>query len=513
MNISRFWLAMLCALLVLAPSVVYAQASVPRFEPAACPSPIPVGKIVQCGHLVVPEEHARPDGPTIRLGVAIVKSQYPHPSPAPLLILNGGPGGQALVDLSRFLDLYGQLISDPTRDVIVFDQRGVGWSQPALDCPELAPSLLDLARGRTLTVEEQLAPYRACRDRWLKQGVNLAAYNTTESAADVNDLWRTLGYTEVNLYGISYGTLLAQTVMRDWPADIRSVILDSAYPLPISLFGDTAANLSDTIQRILAACAADLVCRAVYPDVETVYDDLIERLNRTPISLTASDPVTGDRFTFRFDGADFVRAVSQTAPRQVPGLIYDLRDGHYAAVLERKKDELETLHKYGVPPNRAMAYSVICSQSMYSATPEQFAAAAQYPESVWAERFRTQEVLPLPCEQWPARGHDPADQKPVVSNILTLVLAGEYDSTLSPAYLRTFAESLSRSFVFTVPNAGHGVLLSGGTCAHTVAQAFLHDPTHSPDTRCLTGSGTPTLDTRFVVRAAAWAAEQGALTS
>ena len=117
MNIFRFWLATLCALLVLAPSVVYAQASVPHFEPAACPSPIPVGKIVQCGHLVVPEEHARPDGPTIRLGVAIVKSQYPHPSPAPLLILNGGPGGQALVDLSRFLDLYGQLISDPTRRV------------------------------------------------------------------------------------------------------------------------------------------------------------------------------------------------------------------------------------------------------------------------------------------------------------------------------------------------------------------------------------------------------------
>ena len=91
--------------------------------------------------------------------------------------------------------------------------------------------------------------------------MNLAAYTTADSAADVNDLWRTLGYPEVNLYGISYGTVLAETVMRDYPQGVRSMILDSAYPLESDLIADTAANMHAGLERVFADCAADPVCR------------------------------------------------------------------------------------------------------------------------------------------------------------------------------------------------------------------------------------------------------------
>jgi len=481
------------------------QTGVPRFEPADCPFKIPADRIIQCGYLVVPEDRSQPGGRVIRLGVAIVKSASPHPAPDPILHLNGGPGGRAVQDLPPFFDLFKFLASDPNRDVIFFDQRGVGWSQPALDCPELGPSLVRQAKGGLLSPDEEQVPYRACRDRWLSQRVNLAAYNTRESAADVNDLWRTLGYSQVNLYSISYGTLLAQTVMRDYPEGIRSVVLDSAYPLQISLFGDMASNLSDSFKHLFANCASDPICRAVYPDLEAVFYQQLDRLaaHRTPVTLVGTDPRTQERFSFTLDGAEFVNQVKSAQSRQVPGLIYDVRDGIYTEIIENRELALETLYRYSAPFSRAMAYSVICSQSMYFATPDQLASAAVYPESVYADRFIQHEIGPLPCDEWPARPRDPMDKLPLVSDIPTLVLIGEYDSTLTPAYGQIFAKNLQRSFIIHVPNAGHGVSIGAGPCVSTLMMDFIRDPTRRPNDACVASYGRPVLDTAFVIRAAA----------
>src|SRR5207248_5056224 len=66
------------------------------FQQAHCPFPVSgdfvEGKDVKCGFLVVPEDRSQPQGPTIRLAVAIFKTPNPHPAPDPLLVLGGGPG-------------------------------------------------------------------------------------------------------------------------------------------------------------------------------------------------------------------------------------------------------------------------------------------------------------------------------------------------------------------------------------------------------------------------------------
>ena len=47
---------------------------------------------------------------------------------------------------------------------------------------------------------------------------------------DLTDLRHVLGIKQWNLHGVSYGTRLALSVMRDAPEGVRSVILDSPYP-------------------------------------------------------------------------------------------------------------------------------------------------------------------------------------------------------------------------------------------------------------------------------------------
>ena len=153
----------------------------PTFQTASCPfklaAGVAEGKDVRCGYLTVPEDHSRPQGPTIRLAVAIFKSAYTSPASDPIVYLNGGPGYPSLGSLGPILtkDILTS-IWPGDRDLILLDQRGVGYSQPSLDCPEFT----------TMADTSFLQQVRACHDRLVRQGINLNAYTTIQNADDVH---------------------------------------------------------------------------------------------------------------------------------------------------------------------------------------------------------------------------------------------------------------------------------------------------------------------------------------
>ena len=93
-NRSVFPVLLVCLLAVsaVAPALAQGGDTVPRFEPAPCPFDVPAGQEVECGFVVVPEEHANPDSDTIRLSVVRFPSQSAAPKPDPLFMLSGGPG-------------------------------------------------------------------------------------------------------------------------------------------------------------------------------------------------------------------------------------------------------------------------------------------------------------------------------------------------------------------------------------------------------------------------------------
>ena len=143
-----------------------------------------LGPEFSCGFLVVPENRDRPNGRTIKVAMARAKAQSPAPEPDPLVYLTGGPGGSGLL-------LGNELITmglNRDRDLIVVDQRGTQNSQPALTCPELDvfnSTAMGLSIQASTTGEKDLAAVRACRDRLAGEGIDLAAFNTTENAADI----------------------------------------------------------------------------------------------------------------------------------------------------------------------------------------------------------------------------------------------------------------------------------------------------------------------------------------
>ncbi|MFE3287936.1 alpha/beta hydrolase, partial [Streptomyces sp. NPDC059233] len=106
------------------------------YEPGPCPKtadPVPELKGARCGTLTVPENRARPNGKTIRLGVAIVPARAAKPAPDPIVWLAGGPGDDAVGEAKMAVD--GGLNRD--RDLILMSQRGTYSAEPNVLCPNI----------------------------------------------------------------------------------------------------------------------------------------------------------------------------------------------------------------------------------------------------------------------------------------------------------------------------------------------------------------------------------------
>jgi pimeloyl-ACP methyl ester carboxylesterase len=321
----------------------------------------------------------------------------------------------------------------------------------------------------------------------LVEGVNLAAYNTAENAADVNDLRLALGYDQVNLYGVSYGTMLAQAMLRDFPEGVRSAVLDSAYPLDTSLPADSPAGVSRLFDAIFANCAADGLCNAVYPDARSVFNALRDRLKRDPLDVTVQHPLTGETYTFTFDDDDLIVRMLSTHPGRVPALLFDLRDGSLEPILAAVRAEIEAAQHGGLGSVSAgMKTSILCSQRLFHAAPDQLARAkAAHPETaVVADLFTSDRSL---CDVWPAHPIDERDAQPVTSDVPTLILTGQYDPGVTPAYGEQLAARSKPGYAYVIPNAGHGVLNAATPCVTGILLSFLNDPMREPDTQCVAG--------------------------
>ncbi|MBE0695531.1 MAG: hypothetical protein IH586_01270, partial [Anaerolineaceae bacterium] len=166
-------------------TVVSMQAYQAVFEEAACAFAVPGGQAPRCGYLIVPENRARPGSPSIRLHVAVFRSSAGSLAADPVIYLSGGPGSPAL-DLVGYLFRHGLDAVLERSDLIVFDQRGTGYSLPRLDCPErqgLAADLLAhglIAGDAGKRIEDA---FERCRDRLSGNGVDLTSYNSAASAA------------------------------------------------------------------------------------------------------------------------------------------------------------------------------------------------------------------------------------------------------------------------------------------------------------------------------------------
>ncbi len=464
-----------------------------------CPFNVPDDVDVECGAIDVPELRGDPEPGVVRLPVAIYHSTAENPAPDPVIFLSGGPGGSAVEPIARLSETFiAPLLEE--RDVIVFDQRGTGRARPALACPDyIAVPMSDVERSfraNSRSAEAYVNNLLDCRDWLRRRDIRLEAYTSAASAADVNDIVRVLGYERVNLYGGSYGTRLALTVMRDYPEIVRSAVLDSAVPVELNIYTEQAAKTAYAWDAFFDGCAADPACSAAYPNLEETYYDLLERLDRRPLLVIVDNPRTGWANYFYLDDMEmmgllfFSLQVTDFIP-YLPQMIDELshgRTGTLSWLLSIPLGEEE-----GSPINIGVLLSVNCHEEVFATTPEEIETRyAEYPRT---EDFARAGVLGNAqtyydlCTAWGAAPFEPREGEPVHSEVPTLVIAGEFDSATPPPFGLQVADNLVHSYYYEFPRMGHTPSISYGGCPLDVALAFLDVPNVPPEPACLVDPG------------------------
>lgn len=249
----------------------------------------------EIGHFRVRESRARPGGRTIELAFVRYRTSHPHPGP-PVFFLAGGPGGSG-VDLCGGQATHPQMRLLEHADVIGLDQRGTGRNFPnltgdpdstrGLGDDEVFPVNLPLDRPVERetwirTLEEATA---RCAAHWTRAGVDLGAYNTEESADDIDDLRIALGLERINLFGASYGSHLALAYLRRHSEHVNRAVLrnvegpDDTWKLP--------STVQRHLERLNREAADDPAVRTAVPDLLASIRQLLDTLERNPVHATA----------------------------------------------------------------------------------------------------------------------------------------------------------------------------------------------------------------------------------
>ena len=477
-----------------------------RFRLTTCSSdlPVPEGQegSISCGELMAPESRAAHDGRIVRLPTVILHANGSDPASRqadPFVFLTGGPGSAALDGVylpSLTADFLAPI--QAARDVVIFDQRGTGRARPSLDCPEVPARHLGFAEALTPAEEaaRELDGARACATRLVGSGVDLSAYDSAAAAQDIADLMSVLGYPRANLYGLSYGSRVALTALRDLGGErIRSAVLDGAVPPQVHLVtGEAAAALQTALRRVFADCAATPSCAAAYPDLEADTFALIERLNAEPLTLSPTGPggqpftvvLTGDRLVSLL----FLGLQSNALIPFVPLLIDNVTNGD-TFLLTIAVGALAEPDRIAV----GLAHAVLCNEETPFNTPEVIAAAERGvdPRLVTALAADPRGAV---CP-WDGATADPVENEAVVSDVPALILSGGYDPSTPPAWGETAAAGLSRATHIELRGFGHGALgqapstAAAPSCAMQLIAAFIADPTQPVDRTCVDALPAP----------------------
>lgn len=420
-----------------------------QFQPCSLSSSFSKESLeAQCATFEVPEDRANPAGRKVPLNIALLAPEKEGDLlPDPLFFLAGGPGQSAVDSFQQMTPAFKELRKH--RNVILVDQRGTGKSN-LLAC-EASPDASDAP----ISVESYGVEAAKCAAE-LSKKADLRFYTTTEAVADLDAVRDAIGATQINLYGVSYGTRVAQQYAMRHPQQTRSIVLDSPVPNSLQLGNIFARNLDDALALQFAQCSNVASCKDKLGDPRAELDALLAKLRAQPVTVTYRDAASGEQREGQLTAetvAGLVRmyAYMPSAGALLPKLIHEAGAGRYEnlmALTQMLQSDMKDSMAMG------MQLSVVCSEDSESMT-----GAAGDEGTVLGNQMA--QGMAAMCKVWP-KGTAPADfHQPLATQVPALVLAGEFDPVTPPRYGEEVVKHLPNSRLFVLRGQGHAVLGAG----------------------------------------------------
>lgn len=434
-----------------------------------------VAGAARCGTLDVPENWEQPGTRRVALSVMVVPALEPDGS-APLFDLAGGPGVAATTGAEYYLE-DGRAMRQH-RDVVLVDQRGTGASTP-LRCPALE-SVSPLAR---MYAPEAVAQ---CRQE-LERHHDLAQFTTAAAARDLEAVRIALGAERIDLFGLSYGTKLAQAYVRAYPGRVRAAAFLGTVPMDLRTPLEHASSAERALRAIFADCATDAACAAAYPRLPDDWNAVLARFDAGPVSLPVGE---AELLVERGPFAESLRASMTTdaGQRRIPGIIHAAAKGDFTPFLD-------AVAPGGGPPMIAegLYLTIECSESAPRIAESAIPAATA---GTFLGRYRIDEQLGA-CRAWPLREIDESFFAPVRSDVPALFIAGGRDHVAPLRYTEAVASGFPNSRVVVVEEMPHfPIAMSNLGCLDAMLLAFYAvGDAAAVDTACAATMKAPPFET------------------
>jgi pimeloyl-ACP methyl ester carboxylesterase len=410
---------------------------------------------VKWGYLKVPIDYENPQD-SIKLAVAILENTKGIKDSEAVIYFDGGPGSAGLFNLNSWL---GHPIR-AKKDVIIFDARGTGFSEPNL-CPDLGGRFLEIFAKNQEASKDQEAKIEAvnsCLSKMKKENISANSYNSLSVANDVHSLRKALGYKKWDVYAVSYGTYTAQTYASKYPKEVKSLILDSPINTLKNYYENNTVNFYKSLERVFKKCSENENCRQAYPDLEATFYKVIKDLENNPLTVQV-DTIIVSNGKFTFNAEDFKLAIHQSLYNQrsieiIPLLIKEFKSRNEKSIGKLVSTFASLLNlDYGV------YYSVSCNDRMPLGNLE-INNTDHTSKSNGKEQLLFYASDLNVCKGWNKQLQDSTKYNNDFSNIYesqipVLILSGLYDPITSWTDASRLASKFRNSQLIKASNYGH----------------------------------------------------------
>ncbi|MBT8087415.1 MAG: alpha/beta hydrolase [Gammaproteobacteria bacterium] len=413
----------------------------------------------RCGTLRRPLDPEDVDKGEIDLRVAVVAALNLTPEPDPFVPIAGGPGQGSAQYYAAYAAAFEDVRRD--RDIVLVDQRGTGESA-RMDCPVDEA----LVEGR-YSAEETIRFSNECMDAL---PFDPRYFTTSVAVTDLEAVRLALGYPSFNLYGVSYGSRVAQHYARRYPGSTRTVILDGVAPPQISLGPEIATESQRAVDRALARCAGDAACEARFPGIRDVFRDVVNALRQQPVAIVVPDPNSGQPVEIQFGHAELAVAIRLLAyhPKSIallPLLIDEAGRGNFVPLGSQYR---MTMLAMADMLALGMHNSIVCTEDVPfydAASIDRDTIDATY---MGALQLESLEAI---CSVWPQGAIDADFKAPLSTDLPVLLLSGDADPITPPRYATLAAVELSNARHLVGKHQGHGQIAVG--CMPRLAAEFV----------------------------------------
>ncbi len=456
-----------------------------------------------CTSVEVPSDYDEPNGSTTEIAMTRMPATDPENKIGSLFLNFGGPGGPGVQNLQLMGDA---LFTDEVRaqfDIIGFDPRGVGQSDPATCFPDQETENEFLAGMDAFPITQREERRMIAQSAALGisctavSGDRISTSSTANVARDMDLLRQAVGDEELNYVGYSYGTFLGATYGQLFPDRIRTMVLDGTVD-PEAYVGEgddrtmgrrmgQHVATDETYQQFLQLCeeAGRQQCAlAGLGDPEQVVEDLFDQLKENPVDLELPD---GSTMEYGYDDAVMTIFQAMYSPMQWGDLAATLAALVEPAEANRAfstqsggvdsiRDFLRAIGFFQDYASVGGAIASTCVDAEHPGTLADYPAQADAAEEE-AEHFGAARAwVGSQCETIRANDEDaftgPWEQ---TTDASVLVIGTRYDPATPYAFTEPYADLWPNASMLTVEGYGHTTMMTPSACANTAIEDYLID--------------------------------------